>query len=172
MNKTKGSIFSLATLVFCSSFAIAQVAEPIPDVKKKNIKIVGKVVGFDSLAALSNITYAPQSQLLILRIDNLLKGKEKARHIKIVYEYFSTEAAYLSELLSDKNQKWKLNIARDASCDSTLKESKYSKSYSIDNKEELLINRLKDVDGLENIPENTKLPCYILKNNGIKKHNP
>jgi hypothetical protein len=136
---------------------------------QKTMTTIVTVIGYDRLAEAGNLTSAPQSQLLIARVDKILKGKEKAKYIKIIYEYFSSEETHLKALLSDEKHQWKFVLSRNKRCDSTLKEAKYAKGIALDGAKEIMpVLLLKDVGGLEAISESTNLPCYSLKSDGIK----
>jgi hypothetical protein len=163
----KNIFISLICLILIALCCDPTNAQSVSD-KKRKIKIIGTVIGFDSFAATGNLTFAPQSQLLIVRIDKSLKGKEKAQYIKIIYEYFSSEDTFLPNLISSEKKQWKFNLVKENSCDSSLQEVKYGKSTSLDGKEEIKFLRLKDIGGLKNISESIELPCYILKSDGLK----
>ena len=49
--------------------------------------ITGRVVAYDQLIALSNITSAPALEVLLVRVETRLKGREDSRLIKVKYEY-------------------------------------------------------------------------------------
>ena len=136
--------------------------------KNEKVKIIGTVIGFDGLAATGNLTNAPQSQLLIVRVDKSFKGREKAKYIKIIYVYFESVDTSLFNLTSIERNQWKFRLSKDNSCDSSLKDVKYGKSTSLNGKEEISFLRLKGVAELHDIYEMTKLPCYILRSDGLE----
>lgn len=156
----------LTTLFICG-LVVCQTRRPSKQNKK--IKIKATILAFDRLAALSNITFAPKSLLLIFRTDELLKGQETARYLKVIYTYFGDESKTLQDLTTGSRRRIKVVLSRNKECDSTLKDAKYSRSFSLDGKKELEpVLRLKDMGGLQEVPEGLELPCYKLNKKGLK----
>lgn len=160
--------------------------------EKKEIKAKGKVVAVDVLASSENLTFGLQQEIFIFRVEKLIQGNEDSCYIKVSYQYYTDPSPLLPQLLKGKDDKWKLKLERNQSCDSNLEELSYSKSYIIENLNQETLDklversasesdapmngveegpkvlRLKDTGGLADVPKDKKLPCYILKTDNLK----
>jgi hypothetical protein len=128
--------------------------------KKQSLEAIGSVVAYDQLVPLTNITSAPQSQVLLVRIAKRLKGQEVGPYIKVVYKYGSDEASLPQEIFDGKSQ-WRFILKRDNGCDSSLGEMKATKPQTKEG--EVTLPRLKFTSGTEGLEDKASLPCYVLK---------
>src|SRR6266850_3055827 len=80
-------------------------------------ELVGSVVGYDQLLSLTNITSAPQLQVLIVRLRRQNRRGHGLRYVKVMYRYGQGKTA-LPNRLFDENAKWLFIVKRDRSCDS------------------------------------------------------
>ncbi len=129
--------------------------------EKKSLVVVGTVIAYDQLLPLTNITSAPQSQVLLVRIEKRIQGRESAGYVKIVYEYGADEPSLPKGIFDGKSQ-WRFLLKRDGRCDSSLREMKAAKSQTKEG-EEVTLPHLKFTDETERLPDDTILPCYVLK---------
>jgi hypothetical protein len=129
--------------------------------EKKSLVVVGTVIAYDPLQALTNITSAPQSQVLVVRIEKRIKGRESAGYLKVVYEYGGDQPSLPKGIFDGKSQ-WRFVLKRDGRCDSSLKEMKAAKPQSRE-EEKVTLPHLKFTDEEERLPDDTTLPCYVLK---------
>ena len=157
----------IINLLWAGSILCISAAEP-SFCKEDELRVKGTIVGFDSLASAGNITYAPQSQLLVVRINKTISGREQSRYIIVVYEYFASEDKFLPDLVSGNKKRWEFMLSRRASCDNPLMKIRYAKGFSLDGKEIFKVLRLEDTGGLDDIPESKILPCYEVTTNGLK----
>lgn len=157
----------LLIVSFLCLFAISSLSVNGQQAGDAKIRVIAKVLAFDSYAGLSNITYAPQSLTLVLRVEKSLRGRERSKYIKCIYEYFGEDSTIV-DLTSGGNQNWQLDISKDRSCDSTLRKEKYGRSMSVNGGKEVVFQRLKGLHGFSDLSENITLPCYILKKDGVK----
>jgi hypothetical protein len=135
---------------------------------KQDLVITGVVVGYDQLIQLANITSAPQVNVLVVRIEERIKGREESRYIKVIYEHLSGEATLPSEIFDGKNR-WSFKLGRQTSCDSSL-QALESASGKTEDGTEVSVPRLKRTPGAEaeNIPADAMLPCYKLSPRDFK----
>jgi hypothetical protein len=128
--------------------------------EKQSLEIIGSVVAYDQLVPLTNITSAPQSQVLLVRIAKRIKGQEVGPYIKVVYKYGVGEPSLPQEIFDGKSQ-WRFILKRDGSCDSSLEEMKATKPQTKEG--EVTLPRLKFTSGTEGLGDEASLPCYVLK---------
>jgi hypothetical protein len=126
---------------------------------QRSLKIVGAVVAYDQVAALVNITDAPQQQVLVVRADKALP--EAGQYLKVVYKYGANEAS-LPDDVFDAKSKWRFSLTRDCGCDGSVGENE-SKTQN-----EIALPTWKQTIEGEEIPRNMKLPCYVLRPKGLK----
>jgi hypothetical protein len=129
--------------------------------ENKSLVVVGTVIAYDQLLPLINITSAPQSQVLLVRIEKRIKGRESAVYVKVVYEYGGDEPSLPKGIFDGKSQ-WRFLLKRDGRCDSSLREMKAGKPQSKEG-EEVTLPHLKFTDETEVLADDTNLPCYVLK---------
>ena len=123
--------------------------------KRQSLRISGTVVGYDELISLANITSAPNAEILIVRVDALVKGNERARYIKVVYKFMQKEARLPSEVF-EGDHRWRMTLTKADGGDQTCKGP---------------IQRLKRTPGgeAEQIPDDVTLPCYILRPSALTR---
>lgn len=135
--------------------------------KRKKIQINGLVVAFDYLIKEEQTTFADtEPQVVIFKLDG--SSSDETKYIRLLYDYLPKQPDLSKYLLSDKQCHLSLDVVRVKECDSNLNDIKYSKVVSIETGKELPpLLRLKNLGGLEAIPDDTILPCYKLDNSGI-----
>jgi hypothetical protein len=124
---------------------------------QRSLKIVGAVIAYSQLAALSNITGAPQQQILLVRSDKALSGQQ---YLKVMYNHGPNEPLP-DEIFSGKG-KWRFNLTRDCGCDGSLTENQPK-----DEKDIALATWIQTNDG-QDIPRNLSPLCYVLRPKGLK----
>jgi hypothetical protein len=128
---------------------------------RRSLKIIGVVVAYSQVAALVNITDAPQQQVLLVRADRSISGEEPAHYLRVVYRYGIDEAS-LPDAVFDGKSKWQFRITRDCGCDGSLGENR----SRIEN--EITLPTWRQTGAGEEIPRDVKLPCYLLRPKGLR----
>lgn len=147
------------------------VALSIPFIKSTNeiyglrpeaqlLEAVGTVVAYDQLVPLTNITWVPQSQVLLVRISKNIKGRAAGRYIKVVYKYAASDSP-LPQSIFDGDTEWRFILKRDVSCDSSLREMKAIKPQAREG--EITVPRLKFKSETKMVEDEVSLPCYVLR---------
>ena len=128
--------------------------------KQPGLTIVGPVVAYErSVLQLAQLTFVPNKEVVIVRVDKLLKGREPARYLKVVYNYGTDEPAFEKEIFDSRKQ-WRFRLKRDQSCDSSIGQMK---SVEPQSKEGPAVSGLKFTSETDVLPDETSLPCYELK---------
>jgi len=151
-------VIAITSIAFLHSRSVAQVDSSVDT----QLEVAGAIVAYDGFVAATNTTFAPRQQILIVRVDKVLKGFEISRYLKVVYEYFQSDDELVKALLSARKESLTFVLSRDARCDSTLAEMMFIELEALDGTYIGKQRKLKDLDGLDQIPEYTKLPCYNL----------
>ena len=128
--------------------------------KKQSLEAIGTVVAYDQLVSLTNITSAPQSQVLLVRIAKRIKGQKVGPYIKVVYKYGANEPSLPQEIFDGESQ-WRFILKRDNGCDSLLGEMKATKPQTKEG--QVTLPRLKFTRETEGLRDEARLPCYVLK---------
>ena len=93
---------------------------------RQSLEVIGNVVAYDQLVSLANITPAPQSEVLLVRVAKRIKGQEVGPYIKIVYTYWANQRSLPPDVFDGKSQ-WRFSLKREEKCDSSLAEMKAAK---------------------------------------------
>lgn len=139
--------------------------------KKGKVRMIGavvaRVVSATSLAALTSV---PNEQILVVRIQQVEKER-KPKYIKVIYQRWHNEPELPTELLNSKSL-WNFVLIRNGVCDSTLKSLLYIQGKTEGNAEGLL-PKLSLTSGAEAevIPQDTILPCYLLRPGNLRIQN-
>lgn len=140
------SLFTLVVITTCFfSDAYAQDAE-------QEIKIVGRVIAYDDFI---NITGAPQLQTLIVKVSELLDGREQSPFLKVVYQTLHGQSGP-PKLLGSSRTQWLFTMKRATEDDEICNEP--VKGW---------IRTKPKTD--QPLPDFEKLPCYLLAPEGIKR---
>lgn len=141
----------IVLLVVCASSAIFAAGGRL---RKEELVVTGRVVSYDQLVSLANITSAPQLQVLIVRVAKRVKGREESRYIKVVYKHMQNEAKLPSEVFDGKSH-WRFRLMKAATQDHSCKGP---------------LQGLKRTSGAEteDLPSDTSLPCYLLRPGDLK----
>jgi hypothetical protein len=130
--------------------------------KESMLTIVGPVIAYErSVTRLAQLTFVPNTEVLIVRVDKLIKGQEQAHYLKVVYSYGTDEPSLTKEVFDSKRQ-WRFILERDRSCDSSAGQMKAVKSQTKEG-EEIILSGLKFIGETEGLADDTHLPCYVLK---------
>jgi hypothetical protein len=128
------------------------------DSSNRSIVAIGRVIAYDQLAPLASITVAPQSQPLVVRIQQRVKGREDSDYVKVLFNFGINEEP-APEKLFDGKSIWRFTLKRDQKCDSTLTEMNFTSRKSGD----LPVSRLNFVNETERPDSSVILPCYELR---------
>lgn len=134
--------------------------------EKLKLVITGRVVAYDQLISLTNITNAPRSEFLLVRVETRLKGREDSRLIQVKYVYMGDDLKLPIEVFDSKN-KWQFALHRDSTCDGSLRSLQENKPKA---ESEMSLPRFKPTNGAETeeIPLDANLPCYVLQHGDLK----
>ncbi len=157
-------LLALSVIALCGLTVLAN------ERREKQLVIVGTVAGYDQFLSLVNLTSAPQVQLLIVRVEKRIKGREESRYIKVIYKYGTDEPSLPEEIFNGKSQ-WRFTLTRDHSCDCSVREMQ-SKQIEGEGGAEATLPRLKRTNATEEIPNNANLPCYALRPSDLKPASP
>lgn len=151
---------ALITVVFI------MLADPVSLVHGTNresmLTIVGPVVAYErSVTRLAQLTFVPNTEVLIVRVDKLIKGQQQAHYLKVVYRYGSDEPSLAKEVFDGRSQ-WRFTLKRDHKCDSSVGQMKSVKTQTKEG-EEVTLSGLKFTGETEGLADDTSLPCYVLK---------
>lgn len=132
------------------------------------LTIVGTVVGYDQTMSMVHVTAAPQADLLFIRIRKLIKGRESATYVKVLYQHLNHRTELPREILDARNY-WLFKLNRDRDCDSSLRELETTKGEP-DAGRRVDVPRFKHTTGAEaeEIPDSATLPCYLLRPGDFK----
>ena len=126
------------------------------------LTIVGPVVAYErSVTRLAQLTFVPNTEVLIVRVDRLVKGQEQAPYLKVVYRYGTDEPSLAKEIFHSRSQ-WRFTLKRDSNCDSSVEQMKSVKTQ-IREGEEIVLSGLQFTDETERLTDDTRLPCYVLR---------
>ena len=130
--------------------------------KEPMLTIVGPVIAYErSVTRLAKLTFVPNTEVLIVRVDKLRQGQEHAQYLKVVYRYGTDEPSLAKEVLDSRSQ-WRFTLKRDRSCDSSVGQMKSVKTQTKEG-EEVILSGLKFINETERLADNTNLPCYELR---------
>lgn len=148
-------------LALCLGFSCLSLHRVCLAQSKEELRAIGRVVGFDRFASLTNITSAPQSQTIILKLDKILKGRQSRSYVVVVYDSWKGKPSLPEEMFNGKS-KWKFYLTRKESCDS---EWQNIVSLNSDGESQVFTrsSRFEWITSKPDIANNVKLPCYALE---------
>jgi hypothetical protein len=125
--------------------------------ERHKVAITGRVLAYDQLSSLSNITSAPKLEVLIVGVET---GPEESRFIKVKYEYMASDKKLPIKVFDSKN-KWRFALVRDNTCDGSLRSLQETKPMAAT---EISLPHFKSTNGAESeqIPLDLNIPCYVL----------
>jgi len=147
-------------LIILFSFSCFNLNEVCLAQNREKLKATGEVIGFDRFASLTNITSAPQSQTIVVKLNKITKGKQSQPYVIVVYKSWKGEPLLPEKIFNGKS-KWKFRLAREESCDSTL-EDIVSLKNTEENQNFEGVSRFEWTSLKPDVADNVKLPCYIL----------
>ncbi len=129
------------------------------------LKIIGTVIGYDGSVSRSlGVAEGMKYEILLVRVDKVLKGKEKSKYIRINYVY-GYDIPPLPDEIFDGVKQWSFELKRDTDYDDPLREMLYVRAEDEKGKELPPVPVLARVPGAENekLPtEDTIIPAYKL----------
>jgi len=148
------------------SMVLIMLADPVSLVhgttKGSLLTIVGPVVAYEtSVTRLAQLTFVPHTEVLIVRVDKLIKGHEQAHYLKVIYRYGTDEPSLAKEVFDGRSQ-WSFTLKRDRNCDSSVGQMKSVRMRTKEG-EEVTLSGLKFTRETEGLTDDTNLPCYVLK---------
>jgi hypothetical protein len=161
---TLASVLCAASLTFAITSGHAQRSDRIGK-DRPTLRIVGSIIGFDAYSHLINQPESVAYEILLVRVDRILAGKENAKYIRVQYTYGPGEPALPSQIF-DGGRQWRLLLSRDANYDLPLRELLYNGARDERGKDLPPILRLKRLPGAENEhlpPADTVIPCYAIR---------
>ena len=163
IRKIVKSLVVMLLVVFVGSFIDARERQTV----KEQLKINGRVVGYDQSISLTGLTSSPKIDVLIVHIEKIIKGHEEANYIKVLREYWKDDLS-LSKDLTNGKKEWTFLLTKEQGCDGSLREMQ-SPSKKPSERTEIQVPRYKPSTGAEaeKIPEDLKLPCYRVRPDGV-----
>src|ERR1044071_5529669 len=71
--------------------------------KQSRLMIVGLVIAYEiSVTRLAQLTFVPNREVVIVRVDKLIKGREEARYLKIVYTAGTDQPSLSKEIFDGR----------------------------------------------------------------------
>lgn len=135
---------------------------------EEQLKITGKVVAYDPSTSLISLTSAPKLEILVVRIEERVKGREESRYVKVLYKHMENNPT-LPERVFDGKSLWSFALRREPSCDGPMKALPSLRSHTGDGSD-MPLPRLKRTLGAESekITDETNLPCYSLRSSDLR----
>lgn len=150
-------MFLLIIFLFCNLIQAQKVSS--------RIKLSGTVVAFEqSPWHISKLTSVEKSEVMIVRVNKVIKGKEQSKYIKVIYRYLSEKNALPEKVFSSDNE-WNFALTRNSSCDNSIAKT-YPKSQRNDviaGDDSAMIYLVPTGSHDKNILTEQILPCYSLK---------
>lgn len=151
--------FIIISIFLCSNIVVTVFSQ-----EDKRVKVEGEIVAYDKLSPLISVTTASKIQTFILKVDKVIKGGESESYIIIVHKTFDNENKVLKKVLNGNN-KVKLKLNREKSCDSSLENLQNVKIEGKPQSQEDL-SRIEWISNKATKPD-SKMPCYLLNDDGI-----
>ena len=129
--------------------------------KEKKLRIVGRIVAYDSFASLMNISAAPSQDVFVFEVIKPLKIRDQSKYVKLIYDSFGSsnvERLFLSE----PTKHMKLDLRRRHDCDSSILDMETKKVKGVDGSS----TRLNSLTYFVDIPDVLKkdiVPCYVIR---------
>lgn len=135
---------------------------------RHDLIVLGRVVAYDQLSSLMDITTAPRLEVVIVRIDKRIQGREDSRYVQVRYRHLGDDTRLPSEVFDSKNR-WRFVLVRDNSCDASFRVLQHTKVKPAD-ETEISLPHFKPTVGAETeeIPLDQTLPCYLLRPGALK----
>ena len=139
------------------------------EIEQGDVLIVGTVVGYNQMLSLGNITAAPNTAEIIVKVNSLIQGTEVSSYIIVHCEYPPDEVGWL-ERMTEANQSKRFVLQRLPSCDQIVRFTRVEEGTNHRENEQLSIPSFRRVNGKEEpIPEGVTLPCYRMVRVGSEK---
>jgi hypothetical protein len=163
IRKIVKSLVVMLLVVFVGSFIDARERQTV----NRQLKINGRIVGYDQSVSLTGLTSTPKIDVLIVRVEKIIKGQEKANYIKVLREYWKDDFSLSKDLTNDRKE-WTFLLTKAQGCDESLREMQFPSKKTSEGTE-IQVPRYKPSTGAEaeGIPEDLKLPCYRVRPDGI-----
>jgi hypothetical protein len=126
--------------------------------RKHRLIVTGVPVGCDALAPLANLTFGIQIEILIVRVERSISGKERSHYLKVVYQHLHGQPDLPREIY-ERQSLWQFALTRaskdDGSCTGTLSD-------------------ITPMPGTqpERFPRDDSIPCYVLRPGQLQKVDP
>jgi hypothetical protein len=105
----------------------------------------------------------PNEAILMVRLNHLIEGQQKAKYIRVQYKYSKWTSNLPMEGFNSKEQ-WRLLLFRETSCDAPLEmQPSFDGNAEHYDKNPLpVLKRAKNSETAK-LPAKESLPCYMLK---------
>jgi hypothetical protein len=126
--------------------------------RKQGLIVTAVPVRYDALAPLANLTFGTQIEVLIIRVQKLITGREPSKYLKVVYQHLHGQPDLPREIY-ERQSLWRLALTKaskdDVSCNGPLSE-------------------LTPTPGTqpEQLPDDAGVPCYVLRPGQLQKVDP
>lgn len=150
--------FAIRYLVFGLVVCLSLTA--IVRAQEKAVRFEGEIVAFDRFNSLLNVTHVPPTQLFLMKISRVVKGKENANYIFVKQRNYDDETSLLKAINAGK-YRFTMNLTREPDCDSSLKGlDKIRIAGRVENSKDF--PRIEWLRSDLNIPVDVRFPCYAL----------
>jgi len=134
---------------------------------KKDLRIVGRVVAYDQLISLMQITTSSLMEVLIVRVDKRIQGVEKSPYVQVKFRALGDDKG-LPPGVFDSKKRWRFTLVRDSTCDASFRTLQNTTDKPDEN--EISLPHFKPTTGseLDAIPLDKMLPCYLLQPGSLR----
>lgn len=155
--------YTTVFLIICMVVSSTGVTvEGVQSYRRVDLKVAAVVVAYEEVSSVRQFVETARTQLLLLRVNRVIKGGESSRYIAVRYQFGGYDQPLKSHDLEKLRQR-RFSLTRDRDCDTALSDFVYIKQVTTTGEEAGRVLRLrlltKDVSAL---PENMTVPCYNL----------
>lgn len=146
--------FLLLGLVGCLSFTA------IVRAQNKSVRFAGEIVAFDRFNSLLKVTNVPPTQLFLMKISRVVKGKGTGNYIFVKQRNYDDETSLLKPINSGR-YRFRMKLTREPDCDSSLEGlDKIRISGRVENSKD--VSRIEWLRSDLGVPTIEIFPCYAL----------
>ena len=166
------SVRQFLILLILPLFFAFQVPAGLSNSGTPKLKIIGTIIDYDgSVSRALGTAEGVKYEILLVRVDKVLNGKEKSNYIRVNYVYGYDIPPLPDEIFKGIKQ-WSFELKRDTDYDAPLREMLYVEAKDENGKELPPVPVLVRVPGAENekLPtEDTIIPTYKLISGKLKE---
>jgi hypothetical protein len=126
----------------------------------KTIRVEGEIVAFDKYGPLLQLTNVPETQIFLMKINEIFKGKETGEYIFVIQRNFDNKTSLL-ELVTAGKYRFSMKLSRELGCDSSIKGLDDIK-ISGRPEDSKVVPRIEWLRSDLDVPIDERFPCYTL----------